>query len=331
MPDDKRRFLFTGGTSVLGPANARAQRANELGLPASLLVSKHRPDGCGDRDRASQADDAELRPQVCDLINEVVEHHGDLVSFGMTRREEASRSEKDANSLLRGLGAEAESIARRARPTQPAHTPQLADDDDIVILATDTIGCVLAAVITILISGRSPRLTLADPNIVAPLEVLSGAPAAPAGTVMIVQGMCASSPDGIEGSALALTTALSASARNLHGGSLVVEFSGGFKASIPLLLHVLEYIDSIQADLMAARITLWFRHEDTPDVWLRARLRRLQNTELNAHAAELERVVFHKTPQVDALFGFAWDDNYELTPVGLSAHKLLVQHGYPRY
>ena len=316
---------------MLGPDYARAQRTDDLGLPESLLVSKDRPDGCRDRDRASQADAAELLPQLRDLLNEVVRHHEGLADFGKRRRDEAARSEQNADTLLRGLGAEGESIARRARPAQPAQTPPLMDGDDIVILATDTIGCVLAAVITVLISGRWPKVVVATANGLGELPPLEGAPGAPEATILIIQGMCASSPAGIEGSALALTAALNDAASNLHGGSLVVEFSGGFKASIPLMLQILEYVYSIQADRTAALISLWFRHEDTPDVWLQARLRRFQHTELNAHAADLERVKFGGPPHVDSLHGFAWDDKLELTPIGLSAHRLLVQHGYPRY
>lgn len=209
--------------------------------------------------------------------------------------------------------------------------PQLTDDAELYLLASDTVGCVLAATISVLLSGRSPRFLVVDEDGAYNLDL--GGSGLTTAEILVVRGMSASSAQGIEGAALALTKAMSLAASDPHDRSLIVEFSGGYMASIPLLIHLLEYIASIQADQYHAQISLWFRHEDRPAEWLRARLRRLDHPELNAHARDLSRVAQGSTPGNSILAGFGWDEDedgtYQLTTIGRSAAALLRSHGYP--
>lgn len=332
-----RRFLFTGGTSVLGPKGLRAERGKELKLQTGgdeqptwlerLTDWEHDPASVSPQ--AATAFD----PRLTDLLGEVLDESDTIRRFGVECRQAANDEPRKAAFHLRKLGAEGESIARRQASAEPQW--RLGPDDEIVLLATDTAAGVVAAVMTVLLSDRWPVLQLVTADAVSVQDITHGAPVSrrPTGIICVVQGMSAGSPQGIEGSSAALTTALRRTAATHEQDvsqpeQLIVEFSGGYKAAIPFLLHLLEYLQSIPSDRLVASLSLWFRHENEPDRWLRAPLRRLDPAALYEHWLELDDVAHGGCPSTETLKGFGWFPDTGLTSIGRGALTLLREHGY---
>ena len=323
-----RSFVFTVGTSTIGN------------------VSKHEWVGIGppawaEGPSRALTEDGYLHPWcVQALSSHVAAQAHSYVARGAATIETAATDE------LRALGAEAESLARLALgQNEPAVAAFGRDEaaDALWLLASDTPKGVLSACVAALLIGRHPRIrpiTAARTHDPVPLpDMPARAASTPFAEVVVVQGLGTHAEDAVPQASQGLARALRLASGVEHRGAdqpspvdtVVADFSGGYKALIPIAVHFLEYLAALRHLFTRApeRVQLWFRHELTPEVWHRVGLRQLGEGTLKAHTKELGRVARGFAPvESQGLEGFAYihgPDELELTDVGQGLQVLLDQ------
>jgi hypothetical protein len=338
-----RTFLFTGGVSVFGgrlrPDGGRQRRAKELQIDVALLKPAS-GSSISEEDSALTAagleEFATLRVELVEHIERLLGAADQLAAATEQRREQA-RSAGGGNPLYE-LGVEAESIVRRERGDDPRVEP-MTGNDELVVLATDTVAGVAAATLTVLLSRRRPVYLVAsnsepgEPQVVHdPIDVRNRG--WPIGRIIIPSGLSPHTVRQIEDAAAALARSLRCASLLCQGEALIIEVSGGYKAVIPLVLQIAEYLASIPADTLSSDVSVWLRHEEEPDRWMRARLRAFDPATLNAHFHVLDDIDRGAVRPDRVLEGYGWErdgNGASLTSIGRGALTLLRAHGFPHY
>ncbi|MFP4148779.1 MAG: hypothetical protein ACLFV0_04750, partial [Nitriliruptoraceae bacterium] len=147
----------------------------------------------------------------------------------------------------------------------------------------------------------------------------------PAAEVLVLESLAATNAGAVEHAAGALARGLleaSGSLTSRQSSSLIAEFSGGYKVTLPLAVHLLEYLAAFHRrdERFPDDVQLWFRHEYAADLFHQVSLRGLDEDALEADKQELRVVVEGRSPSTSSLDGFAYraleSGELELTPLG---------------
>lgn len=273
-----------------------------------------------------------------------------FLGFGLKVIEKLGTDEEgDYGDGLQPLGVEAESLLRRWKGKGPRGRP-LKDTDRVALLVSETFMGFLSGLVIATLIGRRVRVWcdsrptpdrsdepgFAESDGWRELTVVSGPPdpavdaRAPV-DVFVIRGLTVE-PEialeialhGFRKAAIALCRALMVTVptgrAHIHEGwsevrSVEVELSGGYKAMLPLIHSLLEYFSAfVERDL-----SVFFRHEAAPDIWIESGLRRLEREEAEEDLEVLRRVRAGERPPTTRLCGFGWmdrDGEVELTPEG---------------
>ena len=339
----KRAVILTCGTSVLSSRQeprTEEQAAAQGPLAIDLLARWKRVEN-DDTELAALIDDPKAR----------IPSHFDMTALereflGVGRRFISKQQPDDKGHYgqrLRQFGAEAESLLRRTVGKGPDDTV-LEDDDRVALLVSETSQGFISGLIIALLIGREARVWQQQRSPETEhhrpgarwqrLELTSQSEDTDSGRpapvdIFIVEGLTVEGDDSVlsdlRSCAVAICGALIRTVPTrpdrLEGWADVrdveVELTGGYKVTLPLIHTLLGYFGTfVDADL-----TVFLRHDRSPDRWIPSALRRLRLDEVQSHLKELRQV--RENPGHDpaslSLHGFGWSDRdrqRHLTPEG---------------
>lgn len=196
----------------------------------------------------------------------------------------------------------------------PAPAPQAGEP--LVLLASDTVAGIASALLIAHLTGRTPHGHAGPPSHVGP-----PGPDQRGGTAHVVRipGLDPTRHEDFE-------SAIAAVAQTLHWVSktaadeVVVHVTGGFKATIPYVTALAEYVPAKRNDLT---VSAWCRHETASHgqpVFLR-------QPDVLAAEEELQAVDLKHRPRSTTLAGVGWrsdeDGRVHLTTIGRGLMKML--------
>lgn len=352
-----RLFAFTAGLSALQGADAAAESMIAAGAPsdAGELVKEARSSllSTANSRRVAVIDSVDGLVAAKDLavLRELRTATLDLM-LGFDPGAIVPRRAAPENPL-RPFGAEAESILRRrhADPASPEHLDDASDR--VALFASDTVSGVAAGVMAAVYVGGEPEIRVPTGAAIRPelaSQPRSEVAAGPSDgwavirlgepsddgrraviPVYIVRGLRLDSD--IERAARVLAACFIDAvcggvprARSVYD-ELILESSGGFKATIPVSLTVLSYlgvVPTVGGGILRTRLV--FRHEDEPDRWLQTGLPRPDRSAAVRHAREVQairRAGAEGVSPLAELRGFAWDSGASEVPELLPSGQVI--------
>ena len=338
----KRAVILTCGTSVL--LSRSAPKAGKEPLGAELLA-------CWER---AIDEDTALAALIADPKARIPSHFDmtalERAFLGVGRRFISKQQPNDKGHYeqrLRQFGAEAESLLRRTVRKGPDDTV-LEDDDRVALLVSETSHGFISGLIIALLIGREARVwqrsteteqhpprarwqPLGLTSQSGDTDVSRPAPV----DIFVIKGLTVEEDDSVlsdlRSCAVAICGALISTVPTredrLEGwadvGDVEVELTGGYKVTLPLTHTLLSYFGTF----VPADLTVFLRHDRSPDRWIPSALRRLGLGEVRRHLRELRQV--RESPSLEPgstnLRGFGWIDRHgrrELTPEGTGLLEL---------